>query len=196
MGPVWETALAVLASIGGGAAIVVACSTWLGKVWADRFMANETAKYEAELARLRADLEAANAQSLARLAQELDIAQARTLDTVREKLAAYRYAVDLVAGLVAEMGRAAGGRTTPGQALMEVDQFERERLRLYGYLGMLAPQEVMDAQDNLIDWILGVVEGTLAFDWTELRRLALVLLNEIRRDVGLDKTPIMYRGAR
>lgn len=39
----------ILASIGGGAAIVFAFSNWLGKVWANRLMEKEKAKYSKEL---------------------------------------------------------------------------------------------------------------------------------------------------
>lgn len=36
----WSIAAAVLASLGGGAAIIFGCSSWLGKLWADRILAN------------------------------------------------------------------------------------------------------------------------------------------------------------
>lgn len=39
----------VLASIGGGTAIVFAFSNWLGKVWANRLMVKEKAEYNKEL---------------------------------------------------------------------------------------------------------------------------------------------------
>ena len=69
---------------------------------------------------------------------------------------------------------------------------------MYGYLGMLAPQSVMDAQDALITFLQEAAEGkkSMGRDWTAMRSLALGLLNEIRKDVGIDKTPIEYRGSR
>jgi len=45
-----------LASLGGGVVIVYAFSSWLGRLWADRLMAKETAKHTQELERLRSDL--------------------------------------------------------------------------------------------------------------------------------------------
>lgn len=39
-GEVWQTVLAILASLGGGGLIVLALSSWLGKIWANRLMAN------------------------------------------------------------------------------------------------------------------------------------------------------------
>ncbi len=45
----WNTALAVIASLGGGGTIVFAFSSWLGKVWASRILAVE--KHELEMLR-------------------------------------------------------------------------------------------------------------------------------------------------
>ena len=47
---------AVLASFGGGAAIVLAFSSWLGKVWANRLMEADKSKFAGELESLRVEL--------------------------------------------------------------------------------------------------------------------------------------------
>ena len=49
---VLKIALGVIAALGGGGAIVAGLSSWLGKVWANRLMAEEKIKYEKELERL------------------------------------------------------------------------------------------------------------------------------------------------
>lgn len=54
---VWRVALAVLASLGGGGAIVVMLSSWLGKVWANRILEQDRAHYASELERLKTDLD-------------------------------------------------------------------------------------------------------------------------------------------
>jgi hypothetical protein len=59
---------------------------------------------------------------------------------------------------------------------------------------MLAPQAVMDAQDALIDYLLLVVNGNAKHEWPRVRALALTLLNEIRRDIGIDTSAIQYKG--
>jgi hypothetical protein len=56
-GDVWRVALAVLASLGGGGAIVVMLSSWLGKVWANRILEQDRAHYASELERLKTDLD-------------------------------------------------------------------------------------------------------------------------------------------
>lgn len=53
---IWSVAGAVLASLGGGAVLVFALSSWLGKVWANRLMAAETAKHAHELELWRTEL--------------------------------------------------------------------------------------------------------------------------------------------
>jgi hypothetical protein len=52
----FSAAGAVLASIGGGAVIVLGCSNWLGKLWASRFAAADKAKHATEMANLEARL--------------------------------------------------------------------------------------------------------------------------------------------
>jgi hypothetical protein len=47
---IWSIASAVLLSLGGGAGIVLACSSWLGKVWADRMLEQEKSKLQHQLA--------------------------------------------------------------------------------------------------------------------------------------------------
>jgi len=40
------------------------------------------------------------------------------------------------------------------------EDFNRKRMIVYAYLGMLAPQRVMDAQDKLMDKLILIVNGT------------------------------------
>lgn len=51
-----QVASVMLFSLGTGGAIVFALSSWLGKVWANRLMAAETAKHSQDLERLRQEL--------------------------------------------------------------------------------------------------------------------------------------------
>ena len=49
-----ELAGAILGSVGISAAIIFSLSNWLGKVWADRILEEDKAKYQRELERLKA----------------------------------------------------------------------------------------------------------------------------------------------
>ncbi len=50
-------------------------------------------------------------------------------------------------------------------------------MRVYGYLAMLAPQSVMDAQDKLMDHLLKIANGSEGYEWQWVRELAINLLN-------------------
>lgn len=57
LGTAFSTALAVIASIGGGGLIVLGMSTWLGKVWASRILESDRRRFSEELERIRGELE-------------------------------------------------------------------------------------------------------------------------------------------
>ena len=63
----------VIAALGGGGAIVAGLSSWLGKVWADRLMVKETAKFREDLERLTKQLERKNYVSKVRFDAEFAI---------------------------------------------------------------------------------------------------------------------------
>jgi len=53
---IWKIAQAILLSLGGGAAIVFAFSTWFGKVWAERILEKDGAKYQRKIELIKGDL--------------------------------------------------------------------------------------------------------------------------------------------
>jgi len=59
---------------------------------------------------------------------------------------------------------------------------------------MIAPQSVMDAQDNLMNLLITISNGKREYVWSEVRELSITLINSIREDIGIDKSPIVYRG--
>ena len=69
----WKIIFSVLGSIGGCGFIVVSLSSWLGKVWAERLMVRETAKFREELERLTKQLERKNYVSKVRFDAEFAI---------------------------------------------------------------------------------------------------------------------------
>jgi hypothetical protein len=135
-------------------------------------------------------------EQLARLTAQLDTMKQTELRIHSDKLTIYRAAVDIVADMVATLEKYQTGSLNPVERNAATDRFYKSRLQLYGYLGMLAPQPVMDAQDAMMEFLLEVINGERAGNWTEMRNRALRLLNEIRKDVGIDKNAIEYRGSR
>ena len=96
----------VIGSLGGGGLIVFAMSNWLGGVWADRLMQQEKAKHDADLERLRAQLQQQASNEIELVKRQLDIATTSHLREVQEKVAIYRLVIDLV------ISAAAIGRNT------------------------------------------------------------------------------------
>jgi hypothetical protein len=54
---IWQTSFAILTSLGGGGAIVIGLSSWLGKVWASRILEQDRKKYTIEIEELKARLQ-------------------------------------------------------------------------------------------------------------------------------------------
>ncbi|WP_375749995.1 hypothetical protein [Vibrio sp. HN007] len=179
----WESIFKVsagfLASVGSASAIILGLSSWLGKVWAQRIL-------EQEKNRMATELEAVK--------RDLDLAKDKLLSNHSDKIAIYRMVLDTVADILAAFDANETQKLTPEEATKAFNSFNKNRIRLYGYLGMLAPQEVMDAQDKLVDLLLLVSHGNATYDWEQVRELALGLINEVRKDIGIDKSPISYNG--
>lgn len=187
----WEIALIILGSIGSSGLIVLGLSSWLGKVWANRLMETERHNHEVVLADLRAKLEHNNQQSIAWLTSDLGIFKEKHLKGFNDKIHIYRLMIDMVAELLGDFD--AFQETGKPFPIERFDLLNRTRIKIYGYIGMIAPQSVMDAQDNLIDYLLLVARGG-HYEWGKVRELALALINEIRKDIGIDREPISYNG--
>jgi hypothetical protein len=188
---VLKIATTILASLGGGAAIVFGLSNWLGKVWAERLMARERQVQAVELETLRDALRQSTDAELKSLEAQLEIAKKEHTD----RLTIYRGTIDLLAAIVAKVvmiSSSKRGPLTPDEFL----EFENQRLRVYAYLAIHAPQTVMDAHDSLMDLILGLVADGKVTTWPEIREQALKFLNEVRIDVDRNKQPIAYKGSR
>jgi hypothetical protein len=59
---VWWVTAAVISALGGGGAIVLSLSGWLGKVWAARILEADRLKYQKEFERIKNEMELANRQ--------------------------------------------------------------------------------------------------------------------------------------
>jgi hypothetical protein len=179
----WEDVFKILAaaitSMGGAAFIIWRMSSWLGNVWAQRMLEKE--RYE-----LRTDLEKAK--------RDLDVIKETTLRFQNDKILTYRAVVDIVARFLASLDSRHLGTLQPTEMTARIDELNEQRIRVYGYLAMFAPQAVMDAQDMLMDHLLTIFQGSVPYEWKKVRELAINFLNEVRKDIGIDKNPIGYNG--
>lgn len=171
----YKAAFAILTALGGGAVIVLGFSGWLGKIWAGRLMAEQTAGHNRALADLEADLrERADRRSQA----------------YRLKIELYREASEPVIKLLIRMEHNEGVRK------IDLQEFEKERLTTTALLAMFAPQSAFDAYNNMIDYIFDSFEGKSEYTFARFRELALAFFTEVRRDVGLYDDAISYKGNR
>jgi hypothetical protein len=146
---------------------------------------------ETGLTELRSQLEREAADKIARLQSELDLLKAKELSGLQEKLNAYRLVIEVFAEIYSDLLTA----FSAGQFAEVRDRYNRFWVRCYGYLSVVAPQEVMDAYDGLNDYVLGVLSGRRQPQpWSESRVLALRFINSMRDDVGLADEDIEYHG--
>ncbi|EHU9469880.1 hypothetical protein ACTNIH_004742 [Vibrio parahaemolyticus] len=179
----WESVFklitAALASVGGATVIILGVSSKLGKFWAQKILEQEKSKLASELETTK---------------RELDLAKDKLLSTHNDKVAIYRMVIDTVAEILSTFDAWHEREISAKESQQAFQSFNRNRIKLYGYIGMLAPQNVMDAQDRLIDHLLLVHHQNAPYDWREVRKLAIALINEVRKDMGIDTNPISYNG--
>jgi hypothetical protein len=106
---------ALLISLAGGAAIIFAFSSWLGKAWANRIMENEKATHARELEKLRAEFRHLNQAELERLRADITRAHTKELEYVRDQI-----------------GRAKEDRTRKLQHMLE--HYQKQIEEFYGPL--------------------------------------------------------------
>lgn len=195
MSEVFEFIAALLVSLGGATVILFALTNYLGKIWANRLMQKEIANHDRELATLRGKLELQNEEYLSSIRNELEIYKETHLKQHSDKILIYRAVIDIIAEILSELEMVTMGlKDSLSPELIE--NFGRERLKIYGYLGMLAPQAVMDTHDKLMDHLIAMIYDGKQSTWEEVRTLAINFINKIREDIGIDKSAIEYRGER
>lgn len=169
----------ILVSLGGAGAIIVGLSSWVGKIWANKFLESEKAKHSHDLEALRSDLAAMREQ------------QSRKLN---DRMEVYRDIASIVADMLAEFDLAEEKK----QALTSeaFDRFNRNRMIAYGRLALMAPQSLMDKFDGLCDQLLSAGNGETPYVFSEIREHCLACLNEMRKDLGFDNSEITYNGSR
>lgn len=171
-------------------AVIAALAAWLGKVWAERILSREANELKRQLGEAQHKLDL----SLKEAERELDLFKESRSRIHTDKINIYRGIIDLVAKVLANFDAAETSATPAQDTAQQLHTLNEQRIRLYGYTAMFAPQAVMDAQDALIDHLMLVAHRQRPYVWPEVRSLALSLINEVRRDVGIDKSSIEYNG--
>ncbi|BEU01261.1 hypothetical protein OAG1_00610 [Agarivorans sp. OAG1] len=190
-----NVATAILASLGTSGVIIWGLSNYLGSIWANRLFAKERNKYDREIESLRNELRRDSEEYLSKLTSEIEIYKQTHLREHSDKLMIYRATIDLVATMLAKI-EMVYLKNKEKLSPEEQELFEAERLRIYGYLAMLAPQNIMDANDKLMDLLLALIYDDKPTSWEDIRYHALLLTNAMRNDIGLNKISVEYNGSR
>lgn len=179
MEEVFQVAGAVIASLGGGALIVIACSHWLGGIWAKRMLQNERAIH---------------AEKLEGYKKELDILKQKDLTRHHDKLDLYRDVVLIVSEILRELEAVSLGKRAGFTPSVE-DNFALNRHKAYGYISLVSQQEVMDRYNEMIDFFIPVIYEGSSATWEEMREKADQMLNAMRQDLGIEDQ-VLYQGTR
>lgn len=138
-------------------------------------------------------LEKTNQHSIEDFKTDLTIFKEKHLKGFHDKIETYRLMIDILAEILGDFDSfSETGVPLPRERF---DLLNKARIRVYGYIGMLAPQPVMDAQDQLFDYLIQVANGHEQYVWVKVRELGLFLMNEVRKDIGIDVNPITYKGS-
>lgn len=172
---VFQVATAVLFSIGGGGIIVLGLSGWLGKVWAERLMANETQRHRIELEKLRT---------------ELETAADRHAQHYRHKIELYKEVANPLIELIVKAQH--NGKLSQD----DLQSFDTARLATTSLLAMFAPKAVFDEYNCMIDYVYDSFEGKAMWSFPEYRIRALRFLSLVRADIGVYTDNLCYTGTR
>lgn len=193
IGDLASVASYILGAVTFGGFIVAGLSSWLGKVWADRLMQREKAAHDRQLEELRSQLQRSTSAALEALKKQLDVTATTHLRETTDKLASYREVVELVGDVLADFDQVSRSGAPFADGAERRDRYNRKRIKIYALMAMFAPQSAINAYDALAGHLLAVADGNKPYDWDEVRLLGLKLINEVRKDIGLDKSPIGYK---
>ena len=188
--PAVQTALQVLGALGGGGTLVFVLSGWLGKLWADRLMANATQKHDKDLEQLRANLTIKNEKEVEQLKSELEADRLNSAHLFREKIDLYKMVGNPLIDMVARVEQF---QTMPPDELIKMDA---ARMKGAALLAMFGPACLFEEYNKVVDYLFDVKDGIRAWSFAEFRSLSLGVLNLMRADVGMQQDQVSYKGNR
>jgi len=177
---IFEIALAIIASLGGGALIVAAFAHWLGGIWAKRMLQDERAKHSEKLENFK---------------KELDLIKQKDLTRHQDKLNIYRDVIHIVSEMLRELEAVSLGSQDSVDPAVEKN-FAINRNKAYGYIALVSNQEVMDRYNEMIEFFIPLIYEGKNGEWVDMRSKADNMLNAMRKDLYSVTDEITYRGAR
>jgi hypothetical protein len=161
---IWSTAAAVIGSVGGGAVLVLAFSSWLGKVWANRIADAERARFSQELEGYRAQLQ-------------------RLADEHRDALTRKR---DIYARIATSMRVFLASRTPASDAQ------KAKFLAAFDLAALWASEEVATTLADFLNLSVRSANNPGTVTNVEFKDAYRACLNAMRRDCGFPGTAFNY----
>ena len=186
----WSELGQTIAAMGGSAIIATAFASWLSKVWANRNLEKMKFKLNRDLEKQKADMRLEVERKLTEINNELAILREKTLTTHRDKIDLYQSVSEPLIDLI---NRIECEQNLTKDSLVE---FNRQRLQIHARLVLFAPQSVLDAYDDFVDYVFDSLEGKNRYDWSAIRNKGLKLLNQMRADIGIAEGYALYNGNR
>ena len=161
---IWKVAAAVIVSVGGGGVLVVALSSWLGKVWANRIADAERARFAKDLEGYKSELQ-------------------HLLEDRRDALTRKR---DVYARLVTSMRVFIGGRRA-------VSQSEKQAfLEAFDHASLWASEEVTALLGRFLETSVRLTNQPGSVSNDEFKDAYRACVEEMRRDCGFPDTTFKY----
>lgn len=74
--------------------------------------------------------------------------------------------------------------------------FDKDRFSTTSLIAMFAPVDVYDGYNEMIDYIYDSFEGKEIWDFNIFRKKAEAFISNVRKDIGLYKDNVEYKGSR
>jgi len=168
MEEVFKTAAEIIVSIGGFGVIILGLAAWLGKVWSNRLMETDRAKWAKEIESIKAQLELARHSEHDLLIRQREIYQ-RVIESMRVFLSA----------------------TTPA-----TEDQKREFTSAYDSSFLWASDDVLACLGNFLDLIRKHTANPGSVNQSEMQEAYAEAIITLRRDTSLSTTglqPDSYR---
>jgi hypothetical protein len=182
-----EITLAVILSLGGGGSIVFALSNCLGKIWAQRLMIAETAKFQKEIEALKSDLNSKVLKEIEALKSDLNSKAVLN----KQKIELYTKTSEPLINFILDCF--IHKKIISEEAIIK---FDKIRLETTAHLSMFAPAAVFDQYNTMIDYTYNCLEKVDEWSFKEFETLGLKYLNLIRKDINLHSDEVTYAGSR
>ncbi len=128
------------------------------------------------------------------LSWRFEVKKTKQIQIFQDKLAIYRLIIDYFADFITDIEAALrNGQKIPRE---KYEAFDKMRVKTYGYLCLYGSQESINHHEELVAYIFDVVHGEREGEWSDMREIAMKMLNAFRKDCNDNIKEVSYQGDR